>query len=117
MAEGDQTSVRPMAGRDDPDDPVAKEVMPDQPIVGFGDTEHEARFDAVDAFTRSLTKVSDEDKARIGLMEVEEGATLLASSCRTGDVTDETESPPWAKELFADPIEPGEAAPQGSDDQ
>ena len=64
----------------EPLDAVAKELMPDQPIVGYGSTEHEARLDGIQAFARSLNKLTSEERSRIGRELVDEGAVLAGAA-------------------------------------
>jgi hypothetical protein len=64
----------------EPLDPRAKEWLPDQPILGFGATKDEAKAEGMGAFSRSLAKLTDEQRKQLMTTPVEEDAKLIAAT-------------------------------------
>ncbi|HZN14256.1 MAG TPA: hypothetical protein VFB78_08330 [Acidimicrobiales bacterium] len=75
----------------------ARELMPDQPIVGFGTTEDEASWDAIQAFARSLNKLTPEQRDMIMTTAPVGGRLIGAASNDDHAITaDERAARNWA---------------------
>lgn len=89
-----------------PNTEPGRRYIPDQPIVGFGATEDEAKWDAIQAFGRALGKLTPEQRAECEAAEapLEEGARLVGAADHDGAVqtTSEAEARAWAAERIAD---------------